>query len=183
MASVDVSVSSTLTPEQAWALASNLDRFDEWLTIFGGWKGPVPDVLEKGTTVSSLIKVKGFRNIIHWEVTAYDPPKRIEMRGSGRGGVRISLKMAIADDRSGSTFHLVADLSGHCSTGRLGARRTRAALRRRALRSESGRAGRRRRVIRPHPLDTLQTRQLISMLSVSLARKLTLTYPLAGSRT
>lgn len=29
----------------------------------------------------------------------------------------------------------------------------------------------------------LYTRQLISMLSVSLARKLTLTYPLDGSRT
>ncbi|MDT5300711.1 MAG: hypothetical protein QOG79_3953, partial [Mycobacterium sp.] len=38
MASVDVSVSSDLSPEQAWKLASNLHRFDEWLTIFGGWK-------------------------------------------------------------------------------------------------------------------------------------------------
>ena len=83
MASVDVSVSSDLTPEQAWALASDLDRFDEWLTIFGGWKSPVPDVIEKGTTVSSLIKVKGFRNTIHWEVTDYDAPKRIELCGSG----------------------------------------------------------------------------------------------------
>jgi hypothetical protein len=120
MASVDVSVSSDLTPEQAWALASNLDRFDEWLTIFGGWKSPVPDVIEKGTTVSSLIKVKGFRNTIHWEVTAYDPPKRIELCGRGRGGVRISLKMAIADDRPGSTFHLIADLSGALLNGPVG---------------------------------------------------------------
>ena len=36
MAKVDVSESSTLTPEQAWALASDLGRFEEWLTIFGG---------------------------------------------------------------------------------------------------------------------------------------------------
>ena len=124
MASVDVSVSSDLTPEQAWKLASNLHRFDEWLTIFGGWKSPVPDVIEKGTTASSLIKVKGFRNVIHWEVNRYDPPKRIEMRGTGRGGVRIALAMTITDDRRGrcrgSTVHLVADLSGALLNGPVG---------------------------------------------------------------
>ena len=37
MATVDVSVSSDLSPERAWALASDLRRFDKWLTIFGGW--------------------------------------------------------------------------------------------------------------------------------------------------
>jgi uncharacterized protein YndB with AHSA1/START domain len=120
MASVDVSVSSDLSPEQAWKLASNLHRFDEWLTIFGGWKSPVPDVIEKGTKASSLIKVKGFRNIIHWEVTRYDPPKRIEMRGNGRGGVRIALEMTITDNQPGSTFHLVANLSGALLNGPVG---------------------------------------------------------------
>jgi hypothetical protein len=120
MASVDVSVSSDLTPEQAWKLASNLHRFDEWLTIFGGWKSPVPDVIEKGTKASSLIKVKGFRNVIHWEVKRYDAPTRIEMRGSGRGGVRIALEMTITDNRPGSTFHLVADISGALLNGPVG---------------------------------------------------------------
>src|SRR6185436_21045770 len=101
MATVDVSVSSALSPDQAWALASDLDRFDEWLTIFGGWKSPVPAVIDEGTTVSSLIKVKGFRNTIHWEVTEYAKPTSIAMRGSGRGGVHILLKMRIVDDRPG----------------------------------------------------------------------------------
>lgn len=120
MASVDVSVSSDLTPEQAWKLASNLHRFDEWLTIFGGWKSPVPDVIEKGTTVSSLIKVKGFRNVIGWEVNRYDAPTRIELRGTGRGGVRIALGMTITDDKPGSTFHLLAELSGALLNGPVG---------------------------------------------------------------
>ncbi|HEY9264397.1 MAG TPA: SRPBCC family protein, partial [Mycobacterium sp.] len=42
MACVDVGVSSDLSPERAWELASDLRRFDEWLTIFGGWKSEVP---------------------------------------------------------------------------------------------------------------------------------------------
>ncbi len=122
MASVDVSVKSQLAPDKAWKLASDLGRFDEWLTIFGGWRSPVPEVIEKGTTVSSLIKVKGFRNTIHWEVTNYDePPHRIEMCGRGFGGVQISLRTDISDNQPGTTFHLVADLSGAVLNGPVGA--------------------------------------------------------------
>ncbi|MET0698191.1 MAG: SRPBCC family protein [Mycobacterium sp.] len=120
MANVNVSVSSELSPRQAWPLAANLNRFDEWLTIFAGWKGPVPDVVEKGTKVSSLIKVKGFRNVIHWEVTGFDLLKRIEMRGTGRGGVHIALTMTITDNKPGSTFHLLAELTGGLLNGPVG---------------------------------------------------------------
>ncbi len=79
MAAVDVAVSSALSPERAWELASDLGRFGEWLTIFGGWKGEVPADIGVDTRVSSLIKVKGFRNTIHWRVTRYDEPKEIEV--------------------------------------------------------------------------------------------------------
>ena len=120
MAKVDVWESSTLTPEQAWALASDLGRFEEWLTIFGGWRGPVPDTVGVGTAVSSMIKVKGFRNVIHWEVTGYDEPRRIQLRGCGRGGVRIDLDMSVVDNRPGSTFHLVAEISGGLLSGPVG---------------------------------------------------------------
>lgn len=120
MASVNVSVSSDLNPDQAWALASDLHRFDEWLTIFGGWKSRVPASIGTGTTVASVIKVKGFRNVIHWKVTDYDEPSCIAMRGSGRGGVRIGLRMGVDGDRDGSTFHVRADLSGGVLNGPVG---------------------------------------------------------------
>jgi hypothetical protein len=120
MAKVDVSESSALTPDQAWALASDLGRFEEWLTIFGGWRGPVPTTVEKGTKVSSLIKVKGFRNVIHWEVTRCDEPQRIQLRGSGRGGVEIEMDMRVIDNKPGSTFQLVADLRGSVLNGPVG---------------------------------------------------------------
>ncbi|MGV0790908.1 type II toxin-antitoxin system Rv0910 family toxin [Mycolicibacterium sp. XJ1819] len=112
MAKVDVAVSSELSPEQAWSLASDLRRFDEWLTIFDGWRSEVPSELEPGTCVSSCIKVKGFRNVIHWRVTRYDEPKLIEMVGRGRPGIRISLTLCVRDDPRGSTFQVIADLSG-----------------------------------------------------------------------
>jgi hypothetical protein len=120
MATVDVSVSSELSPERAWALASDLSRFDEWLTIFGGWRSEVPSQVEVGTCVSSLIKVKGFRNVIHWCVTRYDEPKEIELLGRGRPAVCIALRLCVKDDGHGSTFQVIADLTGGLLNTRIG---------------------------------------------------------------
>jgi hypothetical protein len=120
MATVDVAVRSDLSPDRAWALASDLRRFDEWLTIFGGWRGEVPSHVEVGTCVSSLIKVKGFRNVIHWCVTRYDEPKEIELVGRGRPAVCIALRLCVKDDKGGSTFQVVADLTGGLLNTRIG---------------------------------------------------------------
>jgi len=120
MATVDVSVSSDLSPEKAWALASDLRRFDEWLTIFGGWKSEVPTEVEVGTCVSSAIKVKGFRNTIHWRVTRYDEPKAIELVGRGRPAICIALRLCVKDDKPGSTFQVIADLTGGLLNTRVG---------------------------------------------------------------
>lgn len=112
MAKVDVAVSSELSPEKAWALASDLRRFDEWLTIFAGWRSEIPAQIEVGTCVSSCIRVKGFRNVVHWKVTRYDEPKVIELLGRGRPGIRIALTLCVRDDKPGSTFQVVANLTG-----------------------------------------------------------------------
>ena len=53
--------------------------------------------------MSSLIKVKGFRNVIHWRVTRYDEPKEIELVGRGRPAIRIALRLCVKDNKPGST--------------------------------------------------------------------------------
>jgi len=112
MANVDVTVPTDLAPQQAWKLASDLHRFDEWLTIFNGWRSEVPSEIEVGTCVSACIRLKGVRNIIHWRVTRYDEPNLIEMSGAGRGGIRIGLTIEVQPRQQGAKFHVVADLSG-----------------------------------------------------------------------
>jgi hypothetical protein len=66
------------------------------------------------------IKVKGFRNVIHWTVTRYDEPKAIELSGRGRGGIRIAVAMTVTDNHPGSTFNLTADLTGGVLNGPIG---------------------------------------------------------------
>ncbi len=120
MARVDVSTPTDVEPGLAWKLASDLRRFDEWMTIFGGWRGTIPSTIEKGTRVSSLIKVKGFRNVIDWTVKRYAEPNSIELQGRGRGGIRIALAMTVTADHPGSTLHLTADLEGGLLSGPIG---------------------------------------------------------------
>jgi hypothetical protein len=117
MATVDVAVSSDLSPDQAWALASDLRRFDDWLTIFGGWRSDVPSHVEVGTCVSSLIKVKGFRNTIHWRVTRYDEPKTIELVGRGRPGICIALRLCVKEIRPGSSSEVASGSSSKVASG------------------------------------------------------------------
>ena len=99
MAKVDVGVSTDLGPENAWKLASDLQRFDEWLTIFGGWRSEVPSHRGRQPCVV-LHQGQGFRNVIHWRVTRYDEPKLIEIVG-GRPGVRIALTLWCGTQRRG----------------------------------------------------------------------------------
>ncbi len=120
MATVDVSVPSEVSSQHAWKLASDLSRFDEWMTIFAGWRGPVPETIGEGTEVASLIKVKGFRNTIHWKVTTYDEPHTIELTGAGWPAIRICITMKVTDVQDRTCFHLIADLSGGVLNGPVG---------------------------------------------------------------
>jgi hypothetical protein len=120
MARVDVSTSSDLDPGAAWKLASDLHRFDEWMTIFGGWRGDVPSTIKQGTRVSSCIKVKGFRSVVHWKVTHYDEPKSVELQGRAKGGIRVLVALKVSADDPGSVFHLTADLKGGVLSGPVG---------------------------------------------------------------
>jgi len=70
--------------------------------------------------VSSLIKVKGFRNTIHWRVTRYDEPKTIELVGRGRPGICIALRLCVKDNKPGSTFQVIAELTGGLLNTRVG---------------------------------------------------------------
>ena len=57
MAKLSVSVDVPLPPETAWACASDLSRYKEWLTIHRVWRSKLPETLEKGTVLDSIVEV------------------------------------------------------------------------------------------------------------------------------
>ena len=91
MAKVSVSVDVPLSPEEAWQHASDLSRYSEWLTIHRVWRSKLPENLDKGTVVESIVEVKGMPNRVKWTIVHFNPPETMTLNGVGVGGVKVKL--------------------------------------------------------------------------------------------
>ena len=99
MAKLSVSVDVPLPPEKAWACASDLSRYKEWLTIHRVWRSKLPENLEKGAVLESIVEVKGMPNRIKWTIVHFKPPEAMTLNGDGRGGVKVKLIAKVKPDR------------------------------------------------------------------------------------
>jgi hypothetical protein len=91
MAKLSGSIDVPLSAEKAWENASNLSRYKEWLTIHRVWRSKLPEQLEKGTVIESILEVKGMPNRIKWTIVHYKPPETMTLNGEGVGGVKVKL--------------------------------------------------------------------------------------------
>src|SRR5271170_4845119 len=106
MAKLSVSIDVPLPPDKAWEDASNLSRYKEWLTIHRVWRSKLPEQLEKGTVIESIVEVKGMPSRITWTIVHYKPPEAMTLNGVGVGGVKVKLlaKVEPKGDDSVVTF-------------------------------------------------------------------------------
>ena len=81
MAKLSDSVGVPLPPQKSWECASDLSRFNEWLTIHRVWRTKLPETLEKGTVIESIVEVKGMPNRIRWTIVHYKPPEAMTLDG------------------------------------------------------------------------------------------------------
>ena len=91
MAKVSASVEVPLSPQEAWEHASDLSRYREWLTIHRVWRSKLPETLDKGAVVESIVEVKGMPNRIRWTIVNFKPPESMTLNGVGVGGVKVKL--------------------------------------------------------------------------------------------
>jgi hypothetical protein len=124
MAKLSVSVDVPLPPEQAWAAASDLSRYKEWLTIHRVWRSKLPETLEKGTRIDSIVEVKGMPNRVNWTIVHFKPPEAMTLNGDGKGGVKIKLmgkiKPSADGAQAGSTVTFDVHLGGPALFGPIG---------------------------------------------------------------
>jgi carbon monoxide dehydrogenase subunit G len=120
MAKLSVSVDVPLPPERAWASASDLSRYKEWLTIHRVWRTKPPETLEKGTVLESIVEVKGMPNRIKWTIVHYKPPEAMTLNGDGRGGVKVKLIGKVKPSSEGSTVTFDVHLGGPALFGPIG---------------------------------------------------------------
>lgn len=91
MAKLSGSIDVPLPPEVAWKHASDLSRYKDWLTIHRVWRSKLPETLDKGTVVESIVEVKGMPNRVKWTIVHFNPPEAMTLDGDGKGGVRVKL--------------------------------------------------------------------------------------------
>ena len=112
MAKLSGSIDVPLSPQQAWEDASNLSRFKEWLTIHRVWRSKLPDQLEKGTVIESIVEVKGMPNRITWRIVHYKPPESMTLDGVGVGGVKVKLMAKVKPNGDQSVVSFDVHLGG-----------------------------------------------------------------------
>jgi hypothetical protein len=104
----------------AWKHASDLSRYKDWLTIHRVWRSTLPDDIEKGTVVESIVEVKGMYNRIKWTVVRYKPPEGMTLNGDGVGGVKVKLMAKVRPADEGSTVGFDVHLGGPALFGPIG---------------------------------------------------------------
>lgn len=120
MAKLSVSVDVPLPPEEAWASASDLSRYKEWLSIHRVWRSKLPETLEKGAVVESIVEVKGMPNRIKWTIVHFKPPAAMTLNGDGVGGVKVKLIGKVKPSDVGSTVTFDVHLGGPALFGPIG---------------------------------------------------------------
>src|SRR5215510_13503623 len=120
MAKLSVSVDVPLPPEKAWECASDLSRFKEWLTIHRVWPSKLPETIEKGTVIESIVEVKGMPNRIKWTIVRYKPPEAMTLDGLGVGGVKVKLIAKVTPNADGSVVSFDVHLGGPALFGPIG---------------------------------------------------------------
>ncbi|KLO31724.1 toxin [Mycolicibacter heraklionensis] len=120
MAKLSGSIDVPLPPEQAWTHASDLSRYKEWLTIHRVWRSVLPETLDKGTTLESIVEVKGMLNKVRWTIVNYKPPTGMTLNGDGKGGVKIKLLAKVSPEGDGSKVSFDVHLGGPALFGPIG---------------------------------------------------------------
>lgn len=126
MAKLELSRELTLTPEDAWAHASNLSELGDWLVMHQGWRGELPAELTAGARIVGVAGAKGLRNRVTWTVRSVEPPRLLDMTGDGVGGTKYALRMTVSPSASGCTFTVKIELGGRPLFGPIGAAAARA---------------------------------------------------------
>lgn len=109
MATASASLHLPATPEESWAVLSDVARFDEWLTLHTRFTEEPPSVIDEGTTLSQVVTVMGLPLTIAWTVAAYEPPSSLRITGTGTMGVEVSFVFTVEPADGGCVAGIEAE--------------------------------------------------------------------------
>jgi hypothetical protein len=126
VAAVDLSADVPMSPQEMWDHVSDLSDLGDWLVMHEVWRSELPTELGEGVQVVGVARAKGFRNRVTWTVTRWDPPHRLALSGSGKGGAKYAVTLTVQPTEQGSSLGVRLELGGRPLFGPVGAAAARA---------------------------------------------------------
>jgi Polyketide cyclase / dehydrase and lipid transport len=120
MPSVSKTVELALSQEDAFALATDTGRFEEWLTLHKGWPGGMPASLDPGAEFSQKLAIMGMPADVAWAVIEHEAPSRFVMHGEGPMGARLATTIVAQGDGVTTVLSYEAEFSGGGIQGPMG---------------------------------------------------------------
>lgn len=120
MPSVTKTVELGLSQEEAFALATDPARFEDWLTLHKAWPNGAPDSTDAGSEFVQKLTIMGMPADVNWKVEEYEAPSRFVLRGAGPMGAQLATTISAAVAGDGSTLSYEAEFSGGGIQGPMG---------------------------------------------------------------
>ena len=112
MPSVTKTIELELPQAEAFALATDPVRFEEWLTLHAGWPNGAPGSPSEGDEFRQQLKIMGMPAQVNWKVEELDEPSRLVMKGAGPMGATLTTSISAAGDGDATTLSYETEFSG-----------------------------------------------------------------------
>ena len=120
MPSVTKSIQLNLPQAEAFKLATDPARFEEWLTLHKSWPNGAPASTDTGSEFVQKLSIMGMPADVNWKVEEHDAPARFVLRGGGPMGAQLATTISSQADGEGSTVSYEAEFSGGGIQGPIG---------------------------------------------------------------
>ena len=119
MPSVTKTIDVAATPEDAFAVAADPARFEEWLTLHDGWPDGAPASTDAGAQFSQQMKIMGMPSRIEWTVEER-AATTLTLTGDGPMGAKLRTTIETAPSDGGATVSYYSEFSGGGIQGPMG---------------------------------------------------------------
>jgi hypothetical protein len=120
MPSVIKTIELGLGQEQAFSLATDPARFEEWLTLHKAWPNGAPTSTVAGDEFVQKLSIMGMPADVSWKVETYEVPSKLVLRGAGPMGASLATTISAAAAGDGATVSYEAEFSGGGIQGPMG---------------------------------------------------------------
>ena len=120
MPSVTKTVDLAMTQDDAFSLATDPARFEEWLTLHKSWPNGAPAETATGDEFVQQLVIMGMPANVNWKVEEYEAPNRLVLRGAGPMGATLATTIAASATGETATISYEAEFSGGGIQGPMG---------------------------------------------------------------